>query len=132
MNPMVLMMVVPLLVIMVLLKLMNAADPETQREMNQMQMPKYDMPELSEMMTSLFTGGNQETTGRQDGPGSKRSVNNPGKTVMHLRCRATMDTLGISASPAVTVVFVVFALRARADVLTSVVAEPVVFILDCC
>lgn len=59
MNPMVLMMVVPLLLIMVLPKLMNAADPETQREMHQMQMPKYDMPELSEMMTSLFTGGNK-------------------------------------------------------------------------
>ncbi|KAH6936113.1 hypothetical protein HPB50_013387 [Hyalomma asiaticum] len=59
MNPMVLMMVVPLLLIMVLPKLMNAADPETQREMNQMQMPKYDMPELSEMMTTLFTGGNK-------------------------------------------------------------------------
>ncbi|KAH8026892.1 hypothetical protein HPB51_026227 [Rhipicephalus microplus] len=28
-------------------------------EMNQMQMPKYDMPELSEMMTTLFTGGNK-------------------------------------------------------------------------
>ena len=25
--------------------------------MQQMQMPKYDVPELSEMMTSLFTGG---------------------------------------------------------------------------
>ncbi|XP_037506397.1 ER membrane protein complex subunit 7 homolog [Rhipicephalus sanguineus] len=59
MNPMVLMMVVPLLLIMVLPKLMNAADPETQREMHQMQMPKYDMPELSEMMTTLFTGGNK-------------------------------------------------------------------------
>ncbi|XP_064481933.1 endoplasmic reticulum membrane protein complex subunit 7-like [Ornithodoros turicata] len=58
-NPMVLMMVVPLLLIMVLPKLMNAADPETQREMHQMQMPKYDMPELSEMMTSFFTGGNK-------------------------------------------------------------------------
>jgi hypothetical protein len=56
-NPMVLMMVVPLLLIMVLPKMMNAADPETQREMQNMQMPKYDMPELSEMMTSLFTGG---------------------------------------------------------------------------
>lgn len=29
------------------------------QEMHQMQMPKYDMPELSEMMTSLFTGGNK-------------------------------------------------------------------------
>lgn len=56
-NPMVLMMVLPLILIMVLPKMMNAADPETQREMQQMQMPKYDMPELSEMMTSLFTGG---------------------------------------------------------------------------
>lgn len=57
MNPMVLMMVLPLLLIMVLPKMMNAADPETQREMQQMQMPKYDVPELSEMMTSFFTGG---------------------------------------------------------------------------
>ncbi|XP_013785804.1 ER membrane protein complex subunit 7-like [Limulus polyphemus] len=57
MNPMVLMMVLPLLLVMVLPKMMNAADPETQREMQQLQMPKYDMPELSEMMTSLFTGG---------------------------------------------------------------------------
>lgn len=56
-NPMVLMMVLPLLLIMILPKMMNAADPEAQREMQQMQMPKYDMPELSEMMTSLFTGG---------------------------------------------------------------------------
>ncbi|XP_015903398.1 endoplasmic reticulum membrane protein complex subunit 7 [Parasteatoda tepidariorum] len=57
MNPMVLMMVLPLILIMILPKMMNAADPETQREMQQMQMPKYDVPELSEMMTSLFTGG---------------------------------------------------------------------------
>jgi len=56
-NPMVLMMVLPLLLIMVLPKMMNAADPETQREMQSMQMPKYDMPELSEMMTSWFNGG---------------------------------------------------------------------------
>jgi hypothetical protein len=55
-NPMVLMMVVPLLLIMVLPKMMNAADPETQREMQNMQMPKYDMPDMSEMMTSLFKG----------------------------------------------------------------------------
>ncbi|KFM66595.1 hypothetical protein X975_20170, partial [Stegodyphus mimosarum] len=57
MNPMVLMMVLPLLLIMVLPKVMNAADPDTQREMQQMQMPKYDVPELSEVMTSFFTGG---------------------------------------------------------------------------
>lgn len=57
MNPMMLMMILPLILIVVLPKMMNAADPETQREMQQMQMPKYDVPELSEMMTSLFTGG---------------------------------------------------------------------------
>jgi len=56
-NPMVLMMVLPLFLIMVLPKMMNAADADTQREMQNIQMPKYDVPELSEMMTSLFTGG---------------------------------------------------------------------------
>ncbi|XP_054167135.1 ER membrane protein complex subunit 7 homolog [Oppia nitens] len=56
-NPMVLMMVLPLLLIMVLPKMMNSADADTQREMQNMQMPKYDVPELSEMMTSWFTGG---------------------------------------------------------------------------
>uniref|UniRef100_A0A914WFY3 ER membrane protein complex subunit 7 beta-sandwich domain-containing protein n=1 Tax=Plectus sambesii TaxID=2011161 RepID=A0A914WFY3_9BILA len=58
MNPMVLMMVLPLLLIVVLPKLINTNDPELQREMAQsMQMPKYEMPELSEMMTSFFGGG---------------------------------------------------------------------------
>jgi len=57
-NPMVLMMILPLVLIMILPKVMNAADPETQREMQQsLNMPRYDMPELSEMMTSLFAGG---------------------------------------------------------------------------
>ncbi|GFT18094.1 ER membrane protein complex subunit 7 [Nephila pilipes] len=57
MNPMILMMILPVLLIMILPKMMNAADPETQREMQQMQMPKYDVPELSEFMTTFFTGG---------------------------------------------------------------------------
>jgi len=61
-NPMVLMMVLPLLLIMVLPKMMNSADPDTQREMQNMQMPKYDVPELSEMMTSLFTGPKPQTS----------------------------------------------------------------------
>uniref|UniRef100_T1JN94 Uncharacterized protein n=1 Tax=Strigamia maritima TaxID=126957 RepID=T1JN94_STRMM len=56
-NPMVLMMVLPLVLIMILPKVMNAADPETQREMQQsLNMPRYDMPELSEVFTSFFTG----------------------------------------------------------------------------
>ncbi|XP_015781854.1 ER membrane protein complex subunit 7 homolog [Tetranychus urticae] len=56
-NPMVLMMVLPLVLIMVLPKMMNAADVETQRELNNKQIPKYDVPELSEMMTNWFSGG---------------------------------------------------------------------------
>jgi len=57
MNPMVLMMVVPFLLIMVLPKLINTSDPEVQREMqNSLQMPKYDLPELSELMTNFFGG----------------------------------------------------------------------------
>lgn len=69
-SPMVLMMVLPLLLIYMVPKLMNAADPETQKELQQMQLPKYDMPELSEMMTSLFTGGKkgggkQKTTNKR-------------------------------------------------------------------
>jgi len=62
MNPMVLMMVVPFLLIMVLPKLINTSDPEVQREMQQsLQMPKYDLPELSELMTNIFGGGGKKT-----------------------------------------------------------------------
>ncbi|RWS16626.1 membrane protein-like protein [Dinothrombium tinctorium] len=64
-NPMVLMMILPLLLLLVLPKMINAADPETQREMQNMQMPKYDMPELSEMMTSFFTGGSSSKSSQQ-------------------------------------------------------------------
>jgi len=62
MNPMVLMMVVPFLLIMVLPKLINTSDPEVQREMQQsLQMPKYDLPELSEVFTNIFGGGGKKT-----------------------------------------------------------------------
>lgn len=63
MNPMVLMMVLPFLMIMVLPKMMNAADPETQREMqSQMNMlnPKQNMPEISELFTSWLGVGKPE------------------------------------------------------------------------
>jgi len=60
-NPMILMMVVPFLLIMVLPKLINTQDPEVQREMqNSLQMPKYDLPELSELMTNFFGGGGKK------------------------------------------------------------------------
>ncbi|GFN82283.1 ER membrane protein complex subunit 7 [Plakobranchus ocellatus] len=61
-NPMVLTMVVPLLLIMVLPKLMNAADADTQKEMqNQMNAlnNRPNVPDASEFLSSLFSGGAQ-------------------------------------------------------------------------
>ncbi|CAJ0597404.1 unnamed protein product [Cylicocyclus nassatus] len=55
MNPMVLMLVVPL-VIMLIIPKMTANDPQLQKEMAEMQMPKLDMPDMSEMMANLFGG----------------------------------------------------------------------------
>jgi len=49
------MMFLPLILIFILPKMMN--DPETRKEMENIQMPKYEMPEMSEMLTSLFGGG---------------------------------------------------------------------------
>lgn len=63
MSPMVLMMVLPLILILILPKMMS--DPETRKEMEQMQMPKYEMPEMSEMLTSFFGGGSEEKKGQK-------------------------------------------------------------------
>ncbi|UYV81059.1 RNF14 [Cordylochernes scorpioides] len=71
-NPMVIMMVLPLVCFMFLPKMINTADPETQRDMQQLQMPKYDMPELSELMTSMFTGSKKPSTSRAVKPAKKR------------------------------------------------------------
>lgn len=56
-NPMVIMMVLPLLLIMVLPKMMNS--PETKEELKQIgNLTKMgEMPEMSEMITSLFNRG---------------------------------------------------------------------------
>ncbi|KAK6640764.1 hypothetical protein RUM44_012461 [Polyplax serrata] len=55
-SPMVLMMVLPLLLIMILPKVMN--DPEARRDMELLNNSmKYDMPEMSEVITSFFAGG---------------------------------------------------------------------------
>jgi len=55
-NPMVMMMVMPLLLITVLPKMMQ--DPETKKEMEEMQakMNVQNVPEMSEMITNLFGG----------------------------------------------------------------------------
>ncbi|KAL1138804.1 hypothetical protein AAG570_008866 [Ranatra chinensis] len=58
-NPMVLMMVLPLLLVMLLPRMMN--DPEARKEMEQFSnLTKYDMPEMSEVITSFFGGGGQQ------------------------------------------------------------------------
>lgn len=56
-NPMVIMMVLPLLLIMVLPKMMN--DPETKEDLKQISnlTKMTEMPEMSEMITSLLSGG---------------------------------------------------------------------------
>ena len=71
MNPMVLMTLIPLLFMMVLPRL---SDPETRKEMEQLQMPKVDTPELSEIMTNLFGGGGGGGSSHQ-----KQSRVKPGK-----------------------------------------------------
>jgi len=60
-SPMVLMMILPLLVIMIMPKLMSAAGPETQREMQSLQSPDFNMPDLAETFTSWFDGGKKQT-----------------------------------------------------------------------
>lgn len=61
-NPMVLMMVLPLLLIMILPKMMN--DPETKKEMEQLSNFRkiQEMPDMSEMITSFFSGGQPAKT----------------------------------------------------------------------
>ncbi|XP_055380082.1 ER membrane protein complex subunit 7 homolog [Condylostylus longicornis] len=55
-SPMVLMMILPLFLMLILPKMMS--DPETKKEMENINFRKMtnDMPEISEMLTSFFTG----------------------------------------------------------------------------
>ncbi|TRY62596.1 hypothetical protein TCAL_00484 [Tigriopus californicus] len=69
MNPMVMMMVLPLLLITVLPKMVN--DPDTKKEMEQMQqsmnMPNQ-MPEMSEMIANFFNSGAPDKQKRKNKP----------------------------------------------------------------
>lgn len=68
-NPMILMMVLPLLLIMVLPKMMS--DPDTKKEMEQFSnLTKFEMPEMSEIMTSIFN--NQPQTKQKTAKQKKR------------------------------------------------------------
>ncbi|XP_076664097.1 ER membrane protein complex subunit 7 [Andrena cerasifolii] len=58
-NSMVLMMILPLLLLMIIPKIMN--DPETRKEMEQLNnLTNYDMPEMSEVITSFLSGGEKQ------------------------------------------------------------------------
>lgn len=58
-SPMVLMMLLPLLLMLVLPKMMS--DPETKKEMENLNIPgKMEMPEISEMITNFFGGSSKQ------------------------------------------------------------------------
>ncbi|PAV68942.1 hypothetical protein WR25_02142 [Diploscapter pachys] len=59
-SPMVLMLLLPFLVMVIIPKL-TANDPQLQKEMEQMSLPKMDMPDVSEMMANYFGGGPKKT-----------------------------------------------------------------------
>lgn len=64
-NPMVLMMVLPLFIIMVLPKMLN--DPETKKEMEQIgSLTKFEMPQVSDMVTNFFAGSPQQSLQQQN------------------------------------------------------------------
>lgn len=67
---MILMMVLPLILMVILPRMMN--DPETKKEMENMNLNKIssEMPEISEMITSFFTGGAKPPAKKEDKPKS--------------------------------------------------------------
>lgn len=70
---MILMMVLPLILMVLLPRMMN--DPETKKEMENMNLNKIssEMPEISEMITSFFTGGAKPAPKKDDKPKSSLS-----------------------------------------------------------
>ncbi|XP_030627562.1 endoplasmic reticulum membrane protein complex subunit 7 [Chanos chanos] len=70
MNPMVMMMVLPLLIIVLLPKVVNTNDPEMRKEMEQsmnMLNPNPELPDVSEFMTKLFSKGSSKPGGGSKG-----------------------------------------------------------------
>ncbi|GMS89629.1 hypothetical protein PENTCL1PPCAC_11804, partial [Pristionchus entomophagus] len=73
-SPMVLMIALPLGIMLILPKL-TANDPELQKEMENMQLPKMDMPDMSDMMANFFgpkTTGTKKITGGKTGAAQKK------------------------------------------------------------
>lgn len=71
-NPMIMMMLFPLVLIMILPKLMN--DPETKKDLEQIQkMTKFEMPEMSDMVTNFLAGNSPQTAGKEGSNKEKES-----------------------------------------------------------
>ncbi|CAJ0958532.1 unnamed protein product [Ranitomeya imitator] len=78
MNPMVMMMVLPLLIFVLLPKVVNTSDPEMRREMEQsmnMLNSNPELPDVSEFMTRLFTSKSSS----KSSSGSKSGKSGVGK-----------------------------------------------------
>jgi len=84
-NPMVMMMILPVILMGVLPKLMNSQDPEVQREMQQsmsaLQPNANNMPDMAEMMTSFFGGAapapKKKSTSREGSGGGSEARPRP-------------------------------------------------------
>ncbi|KAH8391834.1 hypothetical protein KR215_005251, partial [Drosophila sulfurigaster] len=75
-NPMVLLMVVPLLLMLILPRLIS--DPETKREIENIQIPKIPtgVPDLSDMLTSFLAGKKQAELQQKTSPRSANKKRN--------------------------------------------------------
>lgn len=74
---MVLMMILPLILLVLLPKIMS--DPETKKEMENLQLPKLggDMPDMSEMISKFLGGGTtQPKPSTSSGSGGKAKKRN--------------------------------------------------------
>lgn len=79
MNPMVMMMVLPLLIFVLLPKVVNTSDPDMRREMEQsmnMLNSNHELPDVSEFMTRLFSSKSSSKSGSSS---SKAGKSNSGK-----------------------------------------------------
>jgi ER membrane protein complex subunit 7 len=79
-SPMVLMMILPLILLVLLPKIMS--DPETKKEMENLQLPRLgggDMPDMSEMISKFLGGGTpapKPSTSSSSGSGGKAKKRN--------------------------------------------------------
>ncbi|KAG8514565.1 ER membrane protein complex subunit 7 [Galemys pyrenaicus] len=79
MNPMVMMMVLPLLIFVLLPKVVNTSDPDMRREMEQsmnMLNSNHELPDVSEFMTRLFSS---KASGKSSSGSSKAGKSGAGK-----------------------------------------------------